>query len=57
MTQERDTQHALLIPLGHFAQEIGLISGIEAVKLSQKVYDHTPQAKVLEFFVAVLSGT
>jgi hypothetical protein len=57
MAQERDTQHALLIPLGHFAQEIGLISGIEAVKLSQKVYDHTPQAKVLEFFVAILSGT
>jgi hypothetical protein len=57
MAQERDTQHALLIPLGHFAQEIGLISGIEAVKLRQKVYDHTPQAKVLEFLVAVLSGT
>ena len=57
MAQERDTQHALLIPLGHFAQEIGLISGIEAVKLSQKVYDHTPQAKVLEFFIALLSGT
>ena len=57
MAQERDTQHALLIPLGHFAKEIGLISGIETVKLSQKVYDHTPQAKVLEFFIAILSGT
>ncbi|MCX6082222.1 MAG: hypothetical protein NTW32_22060 [Chloroflexi bacterium] len=57
MAQERETQHALLIPLGHFAQEISLISGIEAVKLSQKVHDHTPQAKVLEFLVTVLSGT
>jgi len=56
MAQEQDTQHALLIPWGHFAREIGLVSGIEAVKLSQKVYEHTPQAKVLEFFVAILSG-
>jgi hypothetical protein len=30
-----------------------LIAGLEAVKLSQKVYEHTPQAKVLEFFVAL----
>jgi len=50
MAQEQDTQHALLIPWGHFAQETGLISGIGAVKLSQKVCEHTPQAKVIEFF-------
>ncbi len=56
MAQEQDTQHALLIPWGHFARETGLISGIEAVKLNQKVYEHTPQAKVLEFFAAILSG-
>jgi len=56
MAQERDTQHALMIAWGHFAREIGLISGIEAVKLNQKVYEHTPQAKVIEFFVAILSG-
>ena len=56
MAQERDTQHALMIAWGHFAREIGLISGMEAVKLNQKVYEHTPQAKVIEFFVAILSG-
>ena len=56
MAQEQDTQHALLIPWGYFAGEIGLISGIEAVKLSQKVYEHTPQAKVIEFLAAILSG-
>jgi len=56
MAQTQDTQHALLVPWGHFAQEIGLITGIEAVKLSQKVYEHTPQAKVIEFLVAILSG-
>ncbi len=57
MAQEQDTQHALLIPWGHFAREIGLLSGIEAIKLSQKVYEHTPQTKVIEFLVAILSGT
>jgi hypothetical protein len=56
MAQEQETQHALLIPWGNFAGEIGLISGIEAVKLSQKVYKHTPQAKVIEFLAAILSG-
>jgi hypothetical protein len=56
MAQTQETQHALLIPWGQFAQEIGLISGIEAVKLSQKVYEHSPQTKVLEFLVAILSG-
>ena len=56
MAQEQETQHALLVPWGHFAQEIGLLSGIEAVMLNQKVYEHTPQAKVIEFLVAILSG-
>jgi hypothetical protein len=56
MAQEQETQHALLVPWGHFAREIGLLSGLEALKLNQKVYEHTPQAKVLEFLVAILSG-
>ena len=56
MAQEQETQHALLVPWGHFAREIGLLSGIEAIKLGQKVYEHTPQAKVIEFLVAILSG-
>jgi hypothetical protein len=55
MAQEQETQHALLVPWGHFAQEIGLLSGIAAVKLRQKVYEHTPQAKVVEFLVTILS--
>jgi hypothetical protein len=53
---EKETQHGLLVVWGRFAQEIGLISGINAVKLAQKTYDHSPQAKALEFLVAILSG-
>jgi len=56
MAQKQNTQHALLIPWGHFAQETGLLSGIGAVNLNQKAYEHTPQAKVIEFLVAILSG-
>ncbi len=56
MAREQETQHALLVPWGHFAREIGLLAGIEAVRINQKVYEHTPQAKVIEFLVAILSG-
>ena len=38
MAQTQESQHALLIPWGHYAQEIGLLTGIETVKLNQKVY-------------------
>ncbi len=54
--RELETQHALLVVLGMFAQEIGLISGIEGVKLGQKCCDHSPQSKALEFLVAIMSG-
>ena len=50
------TQHALLVAWGQFAQEIGLIEAIESVSIKQKRYIHTPQRKVLEFFVAHLAG-
>ncbi len=32
------TQHAFLVAWGRFAQEIGLIERIQAVKLKQKKY-------------------
>jgi len=54
--QIRETQHAFLVAWGQFAQEIGLVDALEAVSLKQKKYRHTPQTKVLEFLVALLSG-
>ncbi len=36
MAQEEETQHALLIVWGRFAQEIGLITAIEAVRTQAK---------------------
>ena len=50
------THHAMLVAWGQFAQCIDLITQIEAVKLHQKTIDHTPNRKILEFFVAILGG-
>ena len=50
------THHALLLAWGQFAQCIELIAKLEAVALSQKPVDHSPQRKVLEFFVGILGG-
>ncbi len=50
------TQHALMIPLGEFAYEIGLISRFMQVPIPQKGIVHAPQAKVLAFFMGTLIG-
>ena len=50
------TQHALLVAWGAFAEHIGLPQQLQRVPLKQKVYKHSPQAKVLEFLVSILAG-
>jgi hypothetical protein len=55
-TQVQDTQHAFLVAWGWFGEQIGFIKGIDQVKLAQKNYIHSPQAKVKEFFVGILAG-
>ena len=50
------TEHALLVLWGQYAQHLGLIAALDAVSLHQKVRSHRPQAKVLEFLVAILAG-
>jgi hypothetical protein len=50
------THHAMLVAWGQFAQGIGLIEKIESVVLRQKKVEHRPQAKILEFLVAILAG-
>jgi hypothetical protein len=50
------TQHAMLVPWGLFARQIGLVQRIQAVPIPQQTRDHTPQSKLLELFVATLSG-
>jgi hypothetical protein len=55
-SREQDTQHGLMVVWGKVAQEMGLISGIEGVKIGQKNNVHSPQSKVIEMLVAILSG-
>jgi len=55
-TQPNRTEHALLVLLGQYAQHLGLIQALLAVPLHQKTYVHRPQAKLLEFLVAMLAG-
>jgi len=50
------TQHALLVAWGEFASEIGLIEQLSQVPIAQKSVVHTPQAKVLTFFMGILTG-
>ena len=46
----------MLIPWGLFAQEIGLVQRIQDVPIPQQTREHAPQSKLLELFVATLSG-
>ena len=48
------TDHALLIVLGQFAQKLGLLSRLQQVPIAQRTVDHTPQAKLIQFFVGIL---
>jgi hypothetical protein len=52
------TDHAWLVVLGHFAQALGLVTGLEGVPLEQKKgpNDLPPQTKLIEFLVGILAG-
>lgn len=51
------TQHAFLVAWGWFAEHIGLLQRFQSLHLKQKHYHHTPQTKVMEFLVSILSGS
>ena len=53
---ETITHHTMLVVWGQFAQSIGLIRKIEAVQLRQKKVEQSPQSKIVELLVAILSG-
>ncbi len=50
------TSHAILVPWGLFAQRIGLVKGLEQVPIPQRQRTHSPQTKLIEFLVAILTG-
>jgi hypothetical protein len=50
------TDHAGLVVLGKYAQHLGLIERLQTVPLTQRTRTHTPQAKLIQFFVGILAG-
>jgi hypothetical protein len=53
---DRTTDHAGLVVLGKYAQQLGLIERLQTVPLAQRTRTHTPQAKLIQFFVGILAG-
>lgn len=53
---EMMTQHSLLVVWGLYAQAFGLIPELLKVPIQQKTVDHSPQGKILEFFLVILAG-
>src|SRR5918998_829289 len=50
------TDHAGLVVLGKYAQHLSLIERLQTVPLAQHTRTHTPQAKLIQFFVGILAG-
>jgi hypothetical protein len=50
------TQHALMVPLGEFAHELGLVQKLQQVHVPMKSIVHAPQAKILTFLMGILTG-
>ena len=50
------TAHAMLVPWGLFARQIGLVQRLEKVPINQRKRDYEPQTKLIEFLPAILGG-
>lgn len=50
------TDHALLVPLGHFAQQIGLVDALGRVPFKMKTVQHSPGDKLTELLIHLLAG-
>jgi len=50
------TDHGLLVALGEFLQQHGLLKQMMTIPIHQKTRIHIPQAKVIEFMVGIFSG-
>ncbi len=52
----RATDHGLLVPLGRFASQIGLLAALERVPFKMKTVAHRPADKLGEVLVHILAG-
>jgi hypothetical protein len=57
MAGDQMTDHGLLVALGRFAADLGVLSKLDAVRIPQQQgAAHTPQEKLVEFLVGILAG-
>ena len=49
-------EHALLVPFGGFAQQIGLIQALDRLPITMKTMDRSPDDKVVELLIHLLAG-
>jgi hypothetical protein len=52
-----ETEHALLIAYGRFAQQVGLLQALEQVPFKMKTVEHTPEDKTAELLAHILAGS
>jgi len=51
------TPHGLLVVLGHFAQQIGLVKAFaEQIDIDMQTREHSPQGKLLTAFLSLVAG-
>lgn len=51
-----DTEHALLIAYGRFAEQIGLLEALGLVPFKMKTVEHSPEDKTAELIAHILAG-
>lgn len=52
----QSTEHALLVPLGHFAAQIGVLDAFQRVPFPMKTLAHRPGDKLGELLAHILAG-
>jgi hypothetical protein len=50
------TDHAWLVLLGEYAQQLGLLDRLASVPIEQRTREYTPQTKLIQSLVGVLAG-
>ncbi|TAK34872.1 MAG: hypothetical protein EPO21_08335 [Chloroflexota bacterium] len=51
-----ETEHALLIACGRFAEQVGLLAALEQVPFKMKTIDRSPEEKTAELLAHILAG-
>jgi hypothetical protein len=51
-----NTEHGMLVAMGEFLRQQGLLERLRQVPIHQKTHTFTPQAKLIEFLAGIMSG-